>query len=171
MFVKLAALVVVGALAAAVWFAGVGRVASAPPSATLQPGPGERTIQLTESDLNQRLSQRLVGQPLGSTPLGTATLESISTQLTDGHLIANGDARVASTSVPVTLTARGSVQNGRAVVTVDDLKAAGVALPASTRQSVEQALQAQLDAEVSRQQLKVSSISIANGKLTLTGTR
>jgi DUF2993 family protein len=172
-FVKLALIVVVGAVAAAVWFAGIGRGAPSADrsAATPQATPGEQTIQLTEADLNQRLTQQLVGQPLGNTPLGTATLESISTQLTDGHLIANGDAKLASTRVPVTLTATGSVENGRAVVTVDDLKAAGVPLPSNARQSVQQALQSQLDAEVNRQQLRVSSMSIANGKLTLTGTR
>jgi len=173
-FLKLAVLVVVAALAAAGWMAGPGRgpsAAASAPAGVVQASPGQQTIQITEADLNQRLSQKLVGQPLGSTPLGTATLQSITTQLTDGHLIANGDAKVAATTVPVSLTASGTVQNGRALVIVDDLKAAGLSLPASERQSVQQALQAQLDDAVSRQQMKVSAISIANGKLTLTGTR
>ena len=172
MFLKLAALAMLAAVVAAGWFSGFGRAASTPASAAtpVQAKPGEQTIQITEADLNQRLSQKLVGQPLGSTPLGTATLQSITTQLSDGHLLANGDAKVAATTVPVSLTASPTVQNGRAVVVVDDLKAAGVSLPDSTRQSVQQTLQAQLDDAISRQQMKVSAISIANGKLTLTGT-
>ncbi len=172
-FLKLAALVVVAAVAAAGWLSGFGQAAPAPASSTtpVQAKPGEQVIQITEAELNQRLNQQLVGHPLGSTPLGTATLQSITTQLTDGHLLANGDARVASTTVPVSLTASGAAQNGRAIVTVEDLKAAGMGLPASTRQSVQQTLQAQLDDTLSRQQMKVSAISIAGGKLTLTGTR
>lgn len=174
MFLKLAALVVVGALAAAGWISGIGRDTSSPPPAsasTVQPQTGEQTIQITEADLNQRLSQKLVGQPLGSTPLGTATLERITTQLTGGHLRANGDAKVGATSVPVSLTASGTVQNGRAIVSVDDLTAAGVPMPDGARQSVRQALQAQLDDAISRQQMKVNAISIDNGRMVLTGTR
>jgi LmeA-like phospholipid-binding len=173
-FVKLAALVVVAAVAAAGWMSGLGQDRSSGPLASataVQPRAGEQTIQITEADLNQRLSQRLVGQPIGSTPLGTATLESITTQLTGGHVIANGDAKVATTTVPVSMTASGSVSGGRAIVVVDDLKAAGMSLPASTRQSVQQTLQAQLDDAIGRQQMKVSAISIDGGKLTLTGTR
>ncbi len=174
MFLKLAALVVVAALGAAGWFSGFGRGTTSAPGSTataVQPKAGEQTIQITEADLNQRLNQRLVGQPLGNTPLGTATLQSINAQLTDGHVLANGDARVAATTVPVSMTASGTIENGRAIVIVDDLKAAGVSLPASTRQSVQQTLQAQLDDAIGRDQMKVSAISIANGKLTLTGTR
>src|SRR5438552_12508021 len=150
---------------------GVGRETSAPAAeATAQPRAGEQTIQITEADLNQRLSQKLVGQPIGSTPLGTATLESITTQLTRGHLLANGNAKVAATTVPVSMTASGRVSDGRAIVVVDDLKAAGMSLPASTRQSVQQTLQAQVDDAVGRRQIKVSAIAIDGGKLTLTGT-
>jgi LmeA-like phospholipid-binding len=172
--VKLAVLVVVAVVAGAGWISGFGRAAT--PSAanapiSAEPGPGEQVIRITEADLNRQLSQRLVGQPLGSTPLGAATLERITTTLADGHMVANGDAQLGSATVPVSLTASGAVQDGRALVSVDDLRAAGVPLPANARQSVQQALQAQLDDAVNQQQLRVTSISIANGALTLKGSR
>jgi len=171
---KLALLVVVAAVAAAGWFArGPGPGDNAPatmPNPTASAASNDQTLTITEADLNQRLSQRLVGQPLGATPLGTATLQRITTQLANGHLTANGDADVASTSIPVLLTASGSVENGKAVVSVDDLRAAGVPLPPSARQSVQQRLQAQLDDLVSQKLQRVTSITIANGALTLRGS-
>jgi uncharacterized protein YpmS len=171
--VKLALLIIVAVAAGAGWMSGIGRsVTPATPatSAAIAAAPGDQTIEITEAELNQRLNQKLVGQSLGNTPMGAATLQDIKTTLADGHVVANGDAQVGSATVPVSLTASGSVQNGRAIVTVDDLRAASIPLPTSTRDSVQQALQAQVDDAVSQQGLRVSSISIDKGKLTLRGT-
>jgi hypothetical protein len=170
-------LVLVGVAAVYGFMGGFGRVAgavqhpapTAAQSATAQP-QGNQTIQITEAELDQRLTQQLVGQPIGSTPLGPATLTRISTHLADDHVQADGDAKVAAATVPVSLTASGAVQNGRAVVLVDDLRAAGAPLPPNVRDSVQQALQSQLDQAVDRQQLRVSSMTIGGGKLTLTGS-
>jgi hypothetical protein len=170
--VKLALLIVVAVVAGAGWISSLGR--SATPSVTgaaPAASQGDQSIQITEAELNQRLSQKLVGQPIGTTPLGPATLLDIKTSLTGGHVVANGDAQVGSATVPVTLTASGSALDGRAVVRVDDLRAASIPLPASTRQSVQQVLQAQVDDVVNQQALRVTSISIDNGKLTLVGRR
>jgi hypothetical protein len=173
----LAVLAIVFVAAVYGFMGGFSRVAGAvqhPAAAADQPNAaqpqGDQTIQITEADLDQRLTQQLVGQQIGSTPLGPATLTRISTHLADDHLQADGDAKVAAATVPVSLTASGAVQNGRAVVLVDDLRAAGAPLPASVRDSVQQALQSQLDQAVDRQQLRVSSMTIAGGKLTLTGS-
>lgn len=169
-------LVLVGA-AAMVWSGGLGRVAGvarpapASTSTSVQRAPGEQSVQITESDLDQVLTEHMVGQQLGSTPLGAATLTHISTHLEDGHLQADGDAAVASASVPVSMTASSSARDGRAIVNVEDLRAAGLPLPSSARDSVEQALQAEVDQEVARLSLRVTSVTIDGGKLTLTGTR
>ena len=158
---------------------GFGRVAGlvAQPGAAAQSSaavanPGQQTVQITESELSQRLQQQVVGQSLGSTPLGPATLTRISsTRLTDGHLQADGDARVASATVPVSLSASATAKDGRAVVSVDDLRAGGVPLPATARDSVQQALQTEVDQQVDQLQLRVTSLTIGDGKLTLVGSR
>jgi DUF2993 family protein len=174
----LALVLVVGALGVVMWMGGPGRVTPvlAPPAAADQPtrvstAPGQQSIQITETELNQELSQQLVGQPLGSTPLGMATLTRISTRLADGHLQADGDARAGSASVPVSLRASGTANDGRAVLLVDEMRAAGVPLPAAARDSVQQSIQRQIDRQVDQMQLRVSSISIGDGKLTLVGSR
>jgi hypothetical protein len=154
------------------WAASTGDSA---PQAASQPtavtaAPGEQTIEIDHADLSRQLSDSLVGQPIGSTPMGPATLTRIAAQLTDGHLQADGDASVASASVPVSMTASSTVQDGRAVVIVDDLRAAGVSLPSSARQSVQQALQARVDQAVDGQHLRVSQVAIGNGKLTVVGS-
>lgn len=170
---------VLGVAVAVFALGGLGRVAGvmsqtshANQASTAVAQPGEQTVQITEAELSQRLQQQVVGQSLGSTPIGPATLTRISSaRLADGHLQADGDARVASTTVPVSLSATATAKNGRAVVSVDDLRAGGVPLPATARDSVQQALQTEVDQQIDQLQLRVTSLSIGDGKLTLVGSR
>ena len=173
---KLVLFAAVVVLAAVVWVTamGDGPVATEPePAAPRQAAPaaaGERRIELTEADVTQRMNQRLAGQPLGATPLGPATLTQVNVQLRNGRMEATGDARVATASVPMSMSARGGVENSRAMVKVDELSAAGVPLPASARDSVQQIIQEQVEGEVERSQLRITSVAIDRGRLILTGT-
>lgn len=172
-----ALLLVLAGVAAVVWWGGLDRVASVARPATggtlttLTRTPDEQSVQITESELNQVLTERMVGQSLGGTPLGAATLKRIATRLQDGRLECDGDADVGSTSVPVSLTASSTAKDGRAIVNVEELRAAGIPLPSSARDAAQQALQTEVDQEVARLNLRVTSVAIADGKLTLTGTR
>jgi hypothetical protein len=172
--------VVVAVLAlAGVWLAGLlpGQPKAAEPQVdvargpTLAAAPGDRTTDITESELTTLLDQQVVGQTIADTPLGPATLEHISAQLRDGRLRAGGDASVASASVPVTMTARFDVENGQALIIVEDLRAAGVSLPAGARGSIQQTLQRQLDAQLQPLHLRVKSLTIADGTLHVIGSR
>jgi hypothetical protein len=62
------------------------------------------------------------------------------------------------------------VQDGRPLVVVQDARAAGMPLPDSTRNTIQQAIQAQLDQELQQRQLRVTSVTIGSGKLTVVGT-
>jgi len=139
--------------------------------ASTQGGAGEQTLEISEAELSNMLNQRLAGRTLGTTPLGPATLQSITAHLSSDQLRAEGDALVGSATVPVTMTAGMRAESGRVVVNVEDLRAAGVPLPTGARSSIQSAVQTQVDAEVQRLQLRVSSVSIADGKLRLSGTR
>ena len=175
--IKVLLVLVIVAVAGVVWTTSSGRFAGVMAQAAPQPttanaaSAGQQTIEIREADLTQRLRQQLVGQQLGNTPLGPATLTSITAHLLDGHLQADGDAQVGSASVPVSLTASSVAQDGKALVHVDDLRASGVPLPSSVRSALEQQLQTQVDQEVSQQHLRVTAVSIANGTLTLIGSR
>jgi hypothetical protein len=173
-------LLVVAVLAmAGVWLAGLwpGQPKAAEPQVdvargpTVSAAPGDRTTDITESELTTLLNQQVVGQTIGDTPLGPATLKHITAQLRDGRLRADGDASVASASVPVTMTARFDVENGQALIIVEDLRAAGVSLPAGARGSIQQTLQRQLDAQLQPLHLRVKSLTIADGTLHVIGSR
>jgi hypothetical protein len=146
-------------------------VTSSDSAPTAAPREGQQSVDITEADLNSRLNSRVVGQQIGQTPLGPATLQRITTQLRDGQLTATGDASVAGTTVPVTLSGNVKVQGERPVVIVDEVRSAGVPMPSATRDSVQAALQTQLDAEVQRLGVRVSSVTIANGVMRLVGSR
>jgi len=171
--IKLIAFGVVLVVGFGVWAARTGHVAPqavASQSAAVTAAPGEQTLEIGEADLSRQLSDSLVGQPIGSAPMGPATLTRITAHLTDGHLRADGDAGVAQASVPVSMTASSTVEDGHALLIVDDLRAAGVSLPSSARQSVQQTLQARIDQAVDSQHLRVSQVAIGDGKLTLVGS-
>ena len=78
--------------------------------------------------------------------------------------------RVGSISVPVSVTSHMVAQGGRTLVVVQDARAAGIPLPEATRQSVQQAIQDQVDQEVDRTQMRVTSVTITDGKLVVIGT-
>jgi hypothetical protein len=151
---------------------------SAPPPATpvaaqapaANAAAGEQRLEITEQTLTERLNQRLVGRTLGNTPLGPATLTNLAAKLTSGQMVTTGDAQVGSTSVPVSVTSHIVVQGGRPLVVVDDARAAGIPLPDTARQSVQQAIQSQLDQEVDRLQMRVTSITMADGTLVIVGS-
>ena len=168
------AIVVIAVLAAgAGWFA-FGRDSQADQKTVNPPiaaGASDETVKITQADLNGQLKPQLLGQSLGTTPLGQATLRDIALQLTNGQMLANGQADVGGRTVPVTMTATSGAENGRAMVTVTDLRAAGVPLPGSTRDSLQQAIQSRVDAQVARLNLRVKGVSIVEGALLFVGTR
>ena len=140
------------------------------PTAVAATKAGEQRVEIGEAELSQRLGQRLVGQPLGSTPLGPATLKRLSIQLINGHIAADGDAEVGSTSAPISIIATPGMANNRATIRVDELTAAGIPLPSRARDAVQQAIQSQMDAEVGRLPLKLTAIAVEPGKLVFRGT-
>jgi hypothetical protein len=140
-------------------------VVDAPPA-----GRDQQRLEITEQSLTDQLNQEMDGQPLGTTPLGQATLSHLDTRLQAGQIVTTGDARVGAFSVPVSATGRIDVQDGRPVVRVQDARVSGLPLPEASRASVEQALQDQLDRQVGRMQLQVTSVTIGDGKMVVIGT-
>jgi len=141
---------------------------SAPPPT---PAAGEVSVELTEASLSEHLNQRLVGQSLGQTPLGRATLTSLSTQLRPNQLVATGDANVGGRIVPISVAGHVDVESGKPLAVVSEATAAGVPLPAATRDSMRKILQDQIDQEVARLKMQVKSITISQGKILIIGTR
>jgi hypothetical protein len=141
----------------------------APAAAAPTAAAGEQRLELTEQALTDRLNQRMAGQPLGDTPLGPASVTHLAAQLKTGQMLASGDAKVGSTSVSVSVTSRLDVQGGRIRVNVQEASAAGVPLPAAVRQSLQQTIQDQVDQEVDRMHVRVTSVTTGDGKLVIVG--
>ena len=169
--IKLALVIVVLLVVGLGWMIGFGG-APVPhaPGAQVTTAADDQTVEITQDELTNQLNQQLAGRPLGATPVGQATMRKVAVQLTDGQLQVSGDAEVGGTSVPVTMTGTTDAENGRALVTVTEVKAAGVPLPASARDAVQQAIQSQVDADVARMHLRVKSVTVSPGKLVVKGT-
>ena len=126
----------------------------APTVVPATPGAGDQTVIITEAMLDD----------------GPATLMSVQTHLANGQIQANGDAAVGSSTVPVSMSSRVDLQNGKPVVTVQDARAAGVPVPDATKTSVQQAMQSELDQQVQLAQMNIKSVAVTDGKLVFIGT-
>ena len=132
---------------------------------------GEVSVEMSQADVSQQLSSTLVGRPLGSTPLGDATLTRVQAQFVPSQILVTGDAAAGSTSVPFTSTATVAAQDGRAVVNVQSANVSGIPLPDSVRQRLQSVVQQQVDSAVASRKLQVHSVTIGDGRMVLVGAR
>jgi hypothetical protein len=109
-------------------------IPTAPPRpaavATAQPASRDVVIEVSEADLNAQLAQLLVGQSLGSTPIGDATVHSVTVGLRDGQIQVRGQAVVGMLGAPFSVT--GSIvpdATGRPRVSVSSAQVGGFGLP------------------------------------------
>jgi hypothetical protein len=141
-----------------------------PTSPLPTPAPNEVALEVTDTALTDQLNAQLVGQPLGDTPLGPASLRHVAVEFRNGQILTTGEALAGSTSVPLSITSTIDLQAGQPVVVVHDATASGFPMPASTRAAVQQAMQAQLDATLARRPMRIRSLTVTSGKLLVIGS-
>jgi hypothetical protein len=144
------------------------------PTAVLTPTPASRDVvmEVTEGDLQSELTTMLVGKSLGTTPLGDATIQTVSVTLRDHQVLVGGDARAGFLNAP--FTAAGTLApdaSGRPKVSVREATVGGVGLPDGTRAALADLLQTQVDEMFANQSMKVRTIDIADGKMRVVGTQ
>ena len=132
---------------------------------------GEVSVEITEAELTQRLSQQLAGRSLGQTPLGAASVERLETSLRSGRAEVSGNARLGGASVPYTsqLTAAPDPA-GRVQVRLADAKVGGVAVPESARADLESVMQSEVNRLLATQPMRVRSLEIGDGRMRIIGS-
>ena len=159
----------------------VAAAAPAVPTAASKPTVTPRTVptpqrdfvfEVAEAELNEGLETMLVGQPLGMTPLGDATIRSISVALRDGQMWVGGAATVGALSAPFALTGQiAPDEAGRPRVTLTGAQVAGFFLPPPVVASLGTVLQQQVDQAFSQQTMRVTSVEIADGRIRIVATQ
>ncbi len=140
-----------------------------PAQATL---PRELTLEVTEAELNEGLETMLVGQPLGTTPLGDATIQSISVTLRDGQMQVNGGATVGALSAPFAVVGQIAPDAaGRPKVTLTWAQVAGFIMPPPVVTGLSNVLQQQIDQVFSQQTMRVTSVEIADGRIRIVASQ
>ncbi|MCC7367274.1 MAG: hypothetical protein IT306_02565 [Chloroflexi bacterium] len=138
---------------------------------TPTPAPLDVAVEVTEGQLESQLNGMLVGQSLGSTPLGDATVQTVSVQLRDGLIQVGGGARAGFLQAP--FQAAGTVVpdgNGRPLVKVSQASVGGIDLPEQARNALADSLQTRVDDLLGDRSVKIRTIDIANGKMRVVGT-
>ena len=152
-------------------------VAAAPPS-VLQPAPAQAAapqdfvIEVAEAQLNEGLETMLVGQPLGTTPLGDATITTIAVALRDGQMYVGGGAAIGTVTAPFAVV--GQIEPdaaGRPVVTLTAAQVAGFALPPPVVAGLGDVLQQQVDQLFAQQTMRVRSVEITDGRIRIVATQ
>lgn len=138
-----------------------------PPTAA----PDETALVLDEATLSDRLNSAVAGQSLGDTPLGPATARDLAVQLRDGQVRVTGQAQAGGASLPVSIAGVVRVESEQPVVEVREAKVGSISLPEGTRQQLERSLQQQVNQVLAENRVRVRSVTIADGVLTLIGRR
>jgi len=152
--------------------------AAGAPSAAMMPArpdaaaaPRDVVLEVTEAQLESQLNQLLVGQSLGATPLGDATVQSVTVQLRDRLIRVGGGAKAGFLQAPF-LTA-GTIMpdpNGRPLVMISQASVGGVDLPEAARTALSDVLQGHVDEMLTDRSVKVRTVEIADGKMRIEGT-
>jgi len=152
--------------------------ASRPPAApratlapTITPAPQDVVMEVSETELQSQLTTMLVGQSLGATPLGNATIQSVSVALRDRQVHVGGAARAGFLQAP--FAAVGTVAPnaaGRPMVNVSEASVGGVVLPDAARMALADSLQTQVDGLFADRAMRVRTIDISDGKMRVVGT-
>lgn len=173
----------VAIIAAALFFPARDQPASIPaaapasaPAAAAEPvpppiGPGQVALEFDEATINRVAAGGLGGMAIDAGPLGAATVRDLSVRLRTGQIQATGTAVLGPTPLPIALAGTIVAENSRPRLALSDARIGGVQMPQAARAGVEQALQGQVDQLIAGQSLRVSSVTIGNGMLTIIGSR
>src|SRR5262245_13560763 len=74
----------------------------APAATPAAPTVRDTVVEVSESELQTQLNTMLVGRSLGSTPLGDATIQSVTVALRDRQIHVGGAARAGALNAPFT---------------------------------------------------------------------
>ena len=149
---------------------------TAPQSAATEPVPpsvalGQMAIEFDEATINRMVAGGMGGMAIDAGPLGAATVRDLAVRLRGGQIHATGTAVLGPTPLPIALAGTVAAENARPRLSLSDARVGGVQLPQAARAGVEQALQGQVDQLIAGQPIRVSSVTIGNGKLTIIGAR
>ncbi|HEV2121827.1 MAG TPA: hypothetical protein VGW38_03505, partial [Chloroflexota bacterium] len=131
--------------------------------------PGEVAFEVDDATLTRQVNAALSGVTVEDTPLGSATVRDLSVRFLNGRFEANGTAQMGPTGLPVSLAGTVQARDGRPVVSLSDARIGTVPLPQSSRQAIEQLVQGQLDQLLANRPLRVRSVTLENGMLTIIG--
>jgi hypothetical protein len=129
------------------------------------------SYQVDTSTLDEYLNTWAAEQGSVQTPLGSARLRQLHTEIRDNQLIVGGTADSGMFSVPVDATAVAAAQNGSVQVHIVQARINGMDMPDAARSQVEQQLQNQLAQSLATYGVTVQSVQLANGTLVIDGTR
>ncbi|MBV9359259.1 MAG: hypothetical protein JO023_27430 [Chloroflexi bacterium] len=138
------------------------------PTATAVP---DVTVTLDEQTLTRALNDKVSGQTLGQTPLGPASASNLAVRLTQGQVGIVGTAQAGGFQFPLTVVATVVADAGRALVHVEQARVGDNDVPPDAQRKAEGMLQREVDQELDAKQLRVRSVTIDDGKMTMVGSQ
>jgi hypothetical protein len=146
-------------------------IASAKVEITTNKTSGETTVEVTETALNDQLKASLVGQSLGSTPLGEATITDVKVTINEGYLLISGTAKNGFLTPPFQAKSTLNLVDNKAKLSISELTLNGVTLPRVITDQLEGTLQSKVDALIGAYNFKLKSITLVQGKIVIVGTK
>lgn len=135
------------------------------------PGSGEVMVEVDEATLTRQLNEAIGGRPVADTPLGPATLRNPAVRLRDGQIKVAGNGEAGGMSLPVDVTGTVRMEADQPRVRVSEARVGGIPLPEESTRQIEAAIQAQLDQQITQQQVRVRTVTVSDGRIAIVGSR
>jgi hypothetical protein len=125
----------------------------------------ESRYEIDAGTISQSLNAWAASGGAIQTPLGSARLQQLSADISNGELIVRGTASTGWFNVPVDAAASAWAQGGNVQVHVVDAHVNGMDVPDAARGQLEQQLQSQVSQSIARSGVAVRSVELGNGTL------
>jgi hypothetical protein len=127
----------------------------------------ESRYEIDAGTISQSLNAWAASGGAIQTPLGSARLQQLSADISNGELIVRGTASTGWFNVPVDAAATASAQGGNVQVHVVDAHVNGMDVPDAARGQLEQELQSQVSQSIARSGVAVRSVQLGDGTLAI----
>jgi len=132
---------------------------------------GLTTVEISQDQLNAQIKAALVGQSLGSTPLGEAKITDANVVINSGSMVISGTAQNGPLSLPFETKATLTLENNQPKLGLSDLSMNGIALPQLIADQLASSLQSKVNGLINSYHFQLKSIELQPGKIILTGQK
>ncbi len=132
---------------------------------------GDTTVEISEEVLNNQIKSSLIGQSLGTTPLGDATITNVKLTIHQGYILIAGTAKNDFLNPSFQTKATLTLVSNRPKLNLSDLTLNNIPLPQIITDQLTTLIRSKVDDIILSYNFKLKSLSLKSGKIILVGEK